>query len=82
MSKNTEENKILTTEDFFSSNLDPDNYGIYTIHDRMVEFAKYHVELALKSASKKAYITGAGSLFNPKIDKDSILNSYNLDNIK
>jgi hypothetical protein len=56
----------------------------------MIEFAKLHVEAALKAASKNATVTPVdheeileGS-FRPiwGVDKDSILNAYPLDNIK
>ena len=55
-----------------------------------IEFAKLHVEAALKEASEKATVTpvdheeiSEGS-FRPiwGVDDDSILNSYSLDNIK
>lgn len=51
------------------------------------EFAKYHVKLALESAVKKAQLSDFAYEFlqegaEDAIDKDSILNSYNLDNIK
>ena len=54
----------------------------------MIEFAKLHVEAALKEASKKAKITydysgNTGSEYCDEfVDKDSILNSYPLDKIK
>ena len=44
----------------------------------MIEFAKLHVEAALKEASENA----CGAHCTDYIDKDSILNSYSLDNIK
>jgi len=56
----------------------------------MIEFAKMHVEAALKEASEKATVTpidheeiSEGS-FRPiwGVDDDSILNSYPLTNIK
>lgn len=54
----------------------------------MVEFAKIHVEAALKEASEKAKLTSEvcevlqEHWFEEYIDKNSILNSYSLDNIK
>ena len=50
----------------------------------MIEFAKLHVEAALKEASEKAdYITdGQEHITDIWIDKNSILNSYPLDKIK
>ena len=46
----------------------------------MKEFAKLHVEVALYIASERADLTDNGRF--PYVDKDSILNSYSLDNIK
>lgn len=54
------------------------------------EFAAYHVEKALRKASEEARIIKVGDFgsypiqqnYNHRIDKDSILNSYPLDNIK
>ena len=55
------------------------------IQQAMIEFAKLHVKAALKSANKKAYCQLAGDCCNPddqEVNKESILNSYSLDNIK
>ena len=61
-----------------------------TSTDMMIEFAKLHVEAALKAASEKATVTpidheeiSEGS-FRPiwGVDDDSILKSYPLTNIK
>jgi len=46
--------------------------------DFAVEFTKLHVQQALKQASEKVQITDFGYAVN----KDSILNAYNLENIK
>ena len=60
------------------------------IKKMMIEFAKLHVEAALKKASEKATVTpidheeiSEGS-FRPiwGVDDDSIINSYPLENIK
>ena len=54
----------------------------------MKEFAKLHVEQALKEASEKVtinyeYSGNTGSEYCTEyVNKDSILNSYSLDNIK
>ena len=58
----------------------------------MIEFAKMHVEQALKEASENAetdftYEGNGGEfedqpIYNHFVKKDSILNSYPLDNIK
>ena len=59
------------------------------IHESMIEFAKLHVEAALKIASEEAktfdvYNESCGDLECKVtfIKKDSILNSYPLTNIK
>ena len=44
----------------------------------MIEFAKLHVEAALKEASEKGKCSNGTSI----VLKNSILNSYSLDNIK
>jgi hypothetical protein len=53
----------------------------------MIEFAKLHVEAALKEASKKAqikyeYSGNVGEYCDEFVDINSILNSYPLDKIK
>ena len=55
----------------------------------LIEFAKLHVEAALKAASEKAEIKDDGNINRNGdwseyfvIDKDSILNAYPLENIK
>lgn len=57
------------------------------INKILVEYAKFHVEAALKAASKKASLTDFAYEFLQEgaydaIDKESILNAYPLDNIK
>ena len=49
------------------------------IKKAMIEFAKLHVEEALKQASEQVYVSD--TVFC-EIDKDSILNAYPLENIK
>jgi hypothetical protein len=61
-------------------------------HKALIEFAKLHVEAALKTASEKAetdytYEGESGEfedipVFNYFVDKDSILNAYPLTNVK
>lgn len=100
--------KIPTSREFMKGK----NFSIPSIEEMMIEFAKMHVEQALKEASEKAKLAKAfdyGSYYEPtakfkptdltvfikeeyghgdsghvaiKTDKDSILNSYPLDNIK
>jgi hypothetical protein len=55
-----------------------------TSTEMMIEFAKLHVEAALKAASEGAdyYTDGQEHIEQVWIDKDSILNSYPLENIK
>jgi hypothetical protein len=80
------DNQIPTAEQF----LNRDESGVFNqvdIAQAMIEFAKLHVEAALKAASEKAE-----TLYEPHwsgeqegstcIDKDSILNAYPLTNIK
>jgi len=50
--------------------------------DQMIEFAKLHVEAALKSASEKAKIDKSVTFGWEKVDRPSILKSYPLENIK
>ena len=47
----------------------------------MIEFAKMHVQEALKQASENAESYVIGGLTS-EVDKDSILNAYSLDLIK
>jgi len=51
------------------------------VENLMIEFAKLHVEAALKQASEKAEWNDY-NLASIEIDKDSILDAYSLDNIK
>jgi hypothetical protein len=81
--------KIPTAEelietDYYHLHLDTDSICLGSIETAMIEFAKLHVEEALKEASEKAdYITnGHEHITDIWIDKDSILNSYPLDKIK
>jgi hypothetical protein len=95
--------KILAAEEFIQDYLDVDcdfmesmttqldncsGFGFDNIPDLMVEFAKYHVEAALKAASEKINLTDEvcealqNHWFKEYIDKDSILNSYPLTNIE
>jgi hypothetical protein len=48
------------------------------IEHAMIEFAKLHVEAALEAASEKGRCSNGTSV----VIKDSILNSYPLENIK
>jgi hypothetical protein len=79
------ENKIETAEEFWfkntGQNINQEEYSA------MVEFAKLHVEAALKAASDKASLTDFAYEFLQEgaydaIDKDTILNAYPVENIK
>lgn len=48
----------------------------------LIEFAKLHVEKALKQASEKAQIQIDEHDLSCSVNKKSILNAYPLDNIK
>lgn len=69
----------------------------YSVKDLLIEFAKLHVEVALKAASKKASVEYVDLTNNEIFDytdvitddsvgadvnKNSILNAYPLENIK
>jgi hypothetical protein len=60
------------------------SFDLNDVKDCMVEFAKLHVEAALKEASVKTYKAsiGHGNVYHTESAKDSILNSYPLDKIK
>ncbi len=83
--------------DYYHLHLDTDSICLASIHDAMIEFAKLHVEAALKEASESRCIKMHDKIWfaqslepgtkildrvNITVDKDSILNSYPLENIK
>lgn len=80
--------KIPTAEEFL--NQKPFLNGMTRMDQRiaMIEFAKLHVEAALKEASEKAetdYELGNPYDANSRyeiVNKNSILNAYSLENIK
>ena len=83
--------KNITAEDILREYIDFDDINgndtvellPLTITDIMVEFAAIHVEAALKSASENAEMKWVKyTEHDYEIDKDSILNSYPLSNIK
>ena len=74
------------TEGHYDYLVDEDNFK-----DALIEFAKLHVQEALKLASKNATMISNEeqdfrfqncNCIDYKIDKESILNSYPLENIK
>ena len=75
-------NKIPTAEEFLTIS---DEFEVLetrkqeeVVTKTMIEFAKLHVEAALKEAE----IAGQNNWGNSKKMKDAILNSYLLENIK
>jgi len=90
--------KIPTAEEFFE--LDNGLYTAYSVknkegeftpvcsYDKAIEFAKIHVEAALKAASEKgeAFVRTNGEWTSSKVtagvNKESIINSYSLYKIK
>ncbi len=82
---------MKTAEEFF----DEGNFNNVT--DMLIEFAKMHVQEALKQASEKAFVEyidlNTDEIFDytdvitdddvgVNVNKDSILKSYSLENIK
>ena len=85
--------KIPTAEDFLNQKQETVSHFEFDIRDVMIDFAKLHVEAALKEASEAATINkNKGQLTGREfgnvtdgsysINQPSILNSYSLDNIK
>ena len=54
-------------------------YVTYSLDEKLITFAKMHVEEALKQASEQVYVSD--TVFC-EIDRDSILNAYPLNLIK
>ena len=73
------ENKIQTVEEFWITFQDSSSF---TVPEAMIEFAKLHVEAALKSAYDNAVVSKFPGDTNYQVEPDSILNSYPLTNIK
>jgi hypothetical protein len=75
--------QIPTAKELFDKLLSANDEVTST--EMMIEFAKLHVEAALKAASKKAKVVDVGidyAITEWAVDKNSILNSYPLSNIK
>lgn len=77
--------KIPTAEEFVMEK----PFSISSIHQSMIEFAKLHVDAALKAASIKVmvrtsttYPDGAEMNIIQYVDENSILKAYPLENIK
>lgn len=94
------EDRIPSAEEWLSNHKELSSYDV-AYHDEggyqgvdenklykiMIEFAKLHVEAALKAASEKVELTDFAYEFlqegaDDAIDKQTILNAYPLDNIK
>lgn len=80
-------NDIPTAEEFFGFISGEISYPPDFVHRTAIEFAKLHVEAALKEASKYVkigFLDGLGGEGTKDIgvDKQSIFNSYPLTNIK
>ena len=93
-----ENNKVPTAKELFDKMLEENSECTST--EMMIEFAKLHVETALKEASEKSYAQSSHSNITSKdwtetrqglicvhlgrvsVNKQSILNSYPLSNIK
>jgi hypothetical protein len=75
---------IPTAEEFLKrENLPTDILSGDDINYAMIEFAKLHVEAALEEAGERAYFRDSNEfIFTPKENKQAILNSYPLENIK
>ena len=82
------ENKIIPTAkelietDYYHLHLETDSICLGSIETAMIEFAKMHVEAALKEASATDIVSGKSYKHRTEYDKNSILNSYTLDKIK
>jgi len=77
-------NTLTTAEELFIQLgfMPKENQLGYDIKTAMVEFAKLHVEAALKAASENVYVELDEHNMEHIVNKESILNSYSLDNIK
>lgn len=72
---------IPTAEEFLRGK----PFSIESIYNNMIEFAKLHVQAALKAADDNADVTVidvdmTGTIWG--VDSDTILNAYSLENIK
>ena len=77
--------KTLTAEEFLrnSSVTSSDRYDFLSKQELMIEFAKMHVQEALKQALESIPCLGSSTDTASYEDmKDAILNSYPLENIK
>lgn len=77
---------IPTAKELFNKMLEENDECMST--EMMIEFAKMHVEEALKQASEKVIVNMKDGMdyyyedYIEGIDKASILNAYSLENVK
>lgn len=85
--------KVITAQEFLDISFGENKAVRSKITKDMIEFAKLHVQEALKQASEKSLMKDVNEDCHYEdeegnfpeiyfIDKDSILNAYNLNNIK
>ncbi len=79
--------KIPTAFQFLSPEYQLLKYGYYPAeHDILIEFAKLHVQAALKAASQKACVNyeydAANGNSEYSVAESTIINAYPLTNIK
>ncbi len=84
-------NNLPTADEFYIQlGFMPNHHQLgYDIETAMIEFAKLHVQEALKAAGEKAIVTVVDYEFELEpptpiwgVDSNSILNAYPLDKIK
>ncbi len=80
--KTTAEEFFKGKSDSFDTQMRRETFYQNTVKQLMIEFAKFHVEQALKAASKEAYTRDVPFSDDVEVDPDSILESYPLENIK
>jgi hypothetical protein len=73
---------LPTAEEFLESQHKTVPNIEFDIRQVMIEFAKLHVEAALKEASENASVYADEGGYSEFVDEQSILNSYPLENIK
>lgn len=73
-------NTIPTAKELFDKMISENDEATST--EMMIEFAKMHVEVALRAAIKVEVWEQRSYRGLSELEKDSILNSYSLENIK
>lgn len=72
----------MTTEEFKEKHFPNHYWDENSAKELAVEFAKYHVEQALKTASENAVVYADEGGCSEFVDEKSITNAYSLENIK